>query len=790
MALSSGTRLGPYEILSPLGAGGMGEVYRARDSRLDRDVAVKVLPESLLADADALARFEREAKAVAALSHPNILAIHDFGREGGIAYAVMELLEGETLSERLDAGAVPVRKALDYALQIAQGLAAAHDRGIVHRDLKPQNVIVTRDGLVKILDFGLASRRPLGASTRPLDAAGREQTAAIHHPMAEKGPTAPATESEETTLTRQGMILGTAGYMSPEQVRGRPADPRSDLFSLGVILYEMLAGERAFRKDSDIETMMAILQEEPPQLSRAGKAVPPELEEIVEHCLEKSPEERFQSARDLAFALRVAEREARTGPSGRADSGTRSGAASPAGEASQASIAVLPFRNMSADRENEYFSDGMTEEIINALAKIETLRVASRTSAFAFKGKDEDVRRIGAALGVKTVLDGSIRQSGRKIRITAQLINVADGYHLWSERYDREMEDVFAVQDEIARAIAGMLKVRLLPAEEANLSSRGTENVEAYNDFLKGRYHFNRREPTEAVAEFERALARDPGYVDAYTGLADAYCIYGFYGGIPTLDAFARTRAAARKARELQPDSAEVHVSLALVEHYFGWDLEREEAELREAIRLAPRSAAGYSWLGLCLGFVRRNEEAVAMARRATELEPFSANAQTNVAWTFYAARRFEEAVQEFRRALHIDPNAPYPLWAISLSYMALGRNTEAVASLERVAAITKRKQSHYLGLLGGAYAAAGNREQALALQREIEELASREYVAPFHRAFLHIPMGNLEEAMSCLEKACADRNALTWWLRDAPFYDPIRSHPRYAALVEKIIPA
>jgi Tfp pilus assembly protein PilF len=346
------------------------------------------------------------------------------------------------------------------------------------------------------------------------------------------------------------------------------------------------------------------------------------------------------------------------------------------------------------------------------------------------------------------------------------------------------------VQDEISRAIAGMLKVRLLPAEEANLSSRGTENVEAYNDYLKGRYHFNRREPTEAIAEFERALGRDAGYTDAYTGLADSYCIYGFYGGIPTLDAFARARAAAEKARELEPESADVHVSLALVEHYFGWNLDREESELRHAIRLAPRSAAAYSWLGLCLAFVGRHDEAVAMARRATEIEPLSANARTNVAWAFYAARRFEEAVQEFRRALHIDPNAFYPLWAITLSFLALGRSREAVDSLEKVVAITKRKQSHYLGLLGGAYAAAGNREQARAVLGELEERSSREYVAPFHLAYLHIPMGNLDEAMSCLEKACADRNALTWWLREAPFYEPIRSHPRYAALVDKIVPA
>jgi serine/threonine-protein kinase len=753
----------------------MGEVYRARDSRLDRDVAVKVLPESLLEDGDARARFEREAKAVAALSHPNILAIYDVGREGGIAYAVMELLEGETLRDRLDAGAIAQRKALDYALQIAQGLAAAHDRGIVHRDLKPQNIFVTRDGLLKIFDFGLVLRRE---SARPLDEAEREQTAVSQQPVSKKDPTG------SQTLTRHGTILGTVGYMSPEQVRGAPADHRSDLFSFGAILYEMLSGERAFRKDAEIETMMAILQEEPPELTRGGKAVAPELAEIVAHCLEKSPDERFQSSRDLVFALRVAERSA-----GRPDSGTKSGG-TPALVEAQTSIAVLPFRNMSADRENEYFSDGMTEEIINALTKIEALRVASRTSAFAFKGKDEDVRRIGTALGVRTVLEGSVRRSGRKIRITAQLIDVADGYHLWSDRYDREMEDVFAVQDEISRSIADTLKVRLLPAEAASLAARGTENVEAYNDYLKGRYYFNRREAPAAIVEFERALGRDPRYTLAYTGLADTYCIYGFYGGIPTLDAFARARAAARKAREIEPDSAEVHVSLALVEHYFGWDIAREETELREAIRLVPRSAAAYSWLGLCLALVREgDEESIAMARRATELEPLSANAQTNVGAAFHAARRFEESVREFRRALHIDPNAPYPLWLITLPLMALGRNDEAVASLEKVTALTKRKQSHYLGLLGGAYAAAGNRQKALAIAAELEDLASREYVAPFHLAFLHIPMGNLDEAIACLEKACADRNALTWWVRTGPFYDPIRSHPRFAGLLEKIVP-
>ena len=758
----------------------MGEVYRARDTRLERNVAVKVLPEGLVADGDALARFEREAKAVAALSHPNILAIHDFGREGGIAYAVMELLEGETLRERIDGGPIPQRKALDYALQIAQGLAAAHDRGIIHRDLKPQNVFLTRDGMVKILDFGLASRRPL-------DAAGRGQAAAGQHPMARNSFKEPLTKARESDLTKEGTILGTVGYMSPEQVRGAAADHRSDIFSLGALLYEMLTGERAFRRESDVETMMAILRDDPLEDSAARRALPAELEEIVDHCLEKSPEQRFQSARDLAFALKVA--EGRGSGAGRPDSATRPVTAAGASDSSQASIAVLPFRNMSAEKEKDYFSDGMTEEIITALTRIETLRVASRTSAFAFKGKDEDVRKIGSALGVRTVLEGSVRQAGKRIRISAQLVNVADGYHLWSERYDREMDDVFEVQDEISRSIAEALKVRLLPAEEAGLSSRGTDNVEAYNDYLKGRYYFNRRDAPEAVTEFERALARDPRYTDAYTGLADSYCIYGFYGGIPTLDAFAKARAAAQKALELSPESADAHVSLALVEHYFGWDLEKEEAETRRAIDLAPKSAVAYSWLGLMFAFTNRTAEAFEMARRATEIEPFSANAQANVAWAYYGARRFEEAIREFRRALHMDPNAPYPLWAIGLTYLQLARHSEAIAALEKAVEVAKRRQSHYVALLGGAYAAAGLRADALGLLTELTDRSSREYIAPFHLAFVHIPLGNLDEAISCLEKACEERNALAWWPRTAPFYDPLRAHPRFPAVLAKIVP-
>ncbi|HEY6146474.1 MAG TPA: serine/threonine-protein kinase, partial [Thermoanaerobaculia bacterium] len=395
MPLAPGTRLGPYEILSALGSGGMGEVYRARDGRLERMVALKALPAHLAASADALARFEREAKAVAALSHPNILAIHDFGVENGTPYAVMELLEGATLGDRLSQSSISLRKSLEWGLQIARGLAAAHERGIIHRDLKPQNIFVTRDGLVKILDFGLARQ----------DAAAGDDG------------------SGDPTGTQEGAILGTAGYMSPEQARGRPADHRSDLFSFGAILYEMLSGRRAFHKETAVETMVAILHEEPAPLS--ANDVPAEVEQIVSHCLEKAPEDRFQTARDLAFALQVADRETRFG---RPDSdSTSAGRRAPSQKSSGVSvgppsIAVLPFRNMSADPAAEYFSDGMTEEIITALTGIPDLAVTARTSSFAFKGRDADVRQIGQELGVKTVLEGSVRQAGSRIRISAQLI--------------------------------------------------------------------------------------------------------------------------------------------------------------------------------------------------------------------------------------------------------------------------------------------------------------------------------------------------------------------------------
>jgi serine/threonine protein kinase/Flp pilus assembly protein TadD len=768
VALPAGFRLGPYEIVEPLGAGGMGEVYRARDTRLERDVAIKILPESIQADALALARFDREAKLVAALSHPNILAIHDVGRDTGISYAVTELLEGETLRDRLDAATVPLRKAVQYGRQIAQGLAAAHGRGIIHRDLKPENVFVTREGHVKILDFGLARRDP----AKPGEGVNEAPTVA---------------------RTMPGTILGTVGYMSPEQVRGETVDHRTDVFSFGVVLYELVFGERAFRAETDVETMSAILRDEPSALRRRAKA-PNELVRVIARCLEKKPNERFQSAGDLAFVLQIFEHveEAESVEEKAPGSAPRvpSAARSIISDSSRASIAVLPFRNLSADRENEYFTDGVTEEIINALSKIEALRVASRISAFAFKGKDQDVRQIGNELGVRTVLEGSVRRAGSRLRVTAELVNVADGYQLWSERYDREMEDVFAIQDEISLAIANTLKVRLLADEAGALVARATDDVEAYNHYLKGKYFFNRRVPRQSIAEFEQAIARDPGYAPAYTGLADAYCIFGFYGGIPTLDAFAEARGAASKARELEPDSAETHLTLGLVEHYFGWDFDLEDREFSRAVELAPRSAAAHSWLGLERAFLGDSKEGRASALKATELEPLSPNVYVNVAWTYFAERRFDEAEKEIRRGLALDPDALYPLWACGLTLRMQGRHEESIAMLEKAVSITERAQTWYLGHLGWSYGAAGRRAEAQQILDELRDRSSREYVAPFHVAFVHIGLGELDAAVAALELACEQRNALAWWPRVAPQFDPLRSHPRFERVLEKIVPA
>ncbi|MDQ6707981.1 MAG: serine/threonine-protein kinase, partial [Acidobacteriota bacterium] len=474
MPLAARDRLGPYEILAPLGAGGMGEVYRARDPRLNREVAIKVLPARLANDPQVLARFESEAKAVAALSHPNILAIHDFGTDRGVSYAVTELLEGETLRSHLGRSALPWRKAVEIGIAIADGLASAHSKGIVHRDLKPENIFLTSDGRVKILDFGLARWTAPQASG----------------------------QSDMPTLTQEGVIMGTAGYMSPEQIRGTPADARSDIFSLGCVLYEMVAGRRAFSRETSAQTMAAILEAQPTDIATTGKQVPAGLERAIAHCLEKNPQRRFHSAHDLGLALRgtlEASESSRPFPLGWVAAAVAvialmaavyrsTGRAKPID-----SLAVMPFVNVGGDPNTEYLSDGITENLINNLSQLPTLRVLPRSLVFGYKGREMDPRKVGRDLHVRAILTGKVVQRGDGLHIQTELVDVAEVSQLWGQQYDREFTEILAVQEEIARHVSEKLRLRPTGEEQKRMDKRSTENTEAYRLYLKGRYYWSRR---------------------------------------------------------------------------------------------------------------------------------------------------------------------------------------------------------------------------------------------------------------------------------------------------------
>ncbi|MBW3563666.1 MAG: protein kinase [Acidobacteria bacterium] len=758
--LKAGSRLGPYEVLAPLGAGGMGEVWRARDQRLHRDVAIKVLPEAMVENEMARERFEREAQAVAALSHPNILAIHDFGHDSGIAYAVMELLEGATLRERMQQAEITSARALEWAHQIAQGLAAAHERGIIHRDLKPDNIFVTRDAVVKILDFGLAR----------IDEPAVRDTA------------------EGTTViarTSPGTIMGTLGYLAPEQARGETSDARSDIFSFGVVFYEMLAGKPAFVRSSKMDTIMAILREEPKPLADTGRSVPGEVEDIVRHCLEKAPEDRFRSARDLAFALRLAMRSSSASGSDlvsrhtpRPDETSRRG---------EVSIAVLPFRNISSAADGEYLSDGMTEEIINSISNIPNLHVAARSSSFAFKGSSDDVRKIGRELGVGMVLEGSLRQLGSRLRVSAQLINVESGFQVWSERWDRELADVFAVQDEIAQAIASAFKLRIAP-EDAGAGTGKTQNVDAYDRYLKGRYLLVRRRTREAIEELQAAAETDPDFGDVHTALSDAWAIHGFYSGVSTWEAWARAQAAIDEAERVAPDSASVALSRAILEHYYGWNTAREQAFCRQAIERNPKSADGWNWLGLCLGLTGRTKEALECTARGIELEPYDANVRASAAWASATIGDFETAARVLSRTLEIAPDSGYALWSYATALRFLGRYEESIAVFDKLVEASGREVPFYLARLGAALADAGERSKAEEILHDLQSRRDRKvFVASRDLATLLTALGYHELALDALELARQERNALMWaWIYQAE-YRPLQSHPRWHTLAQQV---
>jgi eukaryotic-like serine/threonine-protein kinase len=749
LPLEPGTRLGPYEVISLLGAGGMGEVYQARDTRLSREVALKTLPARLAERSDAMARFRQEAQVVATLSHPNIVALYDIGDENGIFYAVTELLAGETLQEQLDKGAMPIRKALDRAAQMASGLAAAHEKGIVHRDIKPSNVFITTDGRVKILDFGLAF--------------WKDETT--------------ANSDELPTLDHQtapGTVLGTAGYMSPEQARGQRVDHRSDIFSLGVVLYEMISGQKAFVRDTGADSLSAVLNHDPPEPSRLRPNVPPSLDRLVRRCLEKAPGERFQSARDLAFAVQAISETDLERPADSAREETPS-------------VAVLPFVNMSPDPEQEYFCEGVAEEIINALARLENVRVASRTSAFQFKGRSQDLRKVGEALNVRAVLEGSVRTAGKRLRATARLVAVTDGSTLWAERYDREMEDVFAIQDDISASIVSALRGRLGRDTSPAGARRPTVDVEAYQLFLKGQHNWYKRERgslERAARFFEQATEKDPSYVAALAGAASAYASLSIYGMEPRLAA-AKARSAVQRAVALDPDQAEVRTAQGLVSFCCDFDAARAEAELRRALAINPSHVLARCWIGWVLACSGRAEDSLASFRRAQELDPLSPYVQAAAGHALMLAARPREALEQFEKAVEIDADFLLSLYGLGGALVGLGRHGEGVNALERAAVLAGRA-SFYLAWLGWGYACAGRAPEANAVLGELLKRAESEYVAPPLVAAIEAALGAHDRAFDSLERGYAERNAVMMWLR-WPLWSSLESDPRYRELMRRL---
>ena len=795
--LRPGTHLGPYEITGLLGAGGMGEVYRARDTRLGRDVAIKVLPAEFAGDPDRLRRFEQEARAVAALNHPNIVAIHDIGTYEGSPYIVSELLEGESLRQRLAVAPLPVRKAIELAVQIAQGLAAAHEKGIVHRDLKPENLFITKDGQAKILDFGVAK---LATKLEPVEGAA---------PTVVGG-------------TDPGIVMGTAGYMSPEQVRGLPVDHRSDIFSLGCVLYEMVQGRLAFPGDTTVDTIAAILTRDPEPLSGIDREIPSVLSGIVGRCLEKSPEDRFSSAHDVALALALVagtERSvvaapvaaaARVLPRSRRSVWVAASIgvlglvalaalaylviarrAPPASRApGKLMLAVLPMENLSGDPQQEYFSDGLTEEMIARLGRLEPKRlgVIARTSAMHYKRTTKTIDEIGRELGVQYVLEGSVRREAGRVRVTAQLIQVKDQTHLWAESFERELSGVFLVQAEVAERVAGSLAIELLPERRTILDRGSTTSREAHDAYLRGLFLWNTRQKAnleQAVVLFRRAIDLDQEYAPAYVGLADTYLILYDNGYAAAAETMPPTEVAIRKALELDDASAEAHATLAIFYEDYRWDRPESEREFRRALELNAGCAKAHQWYALLLSGLGRHDEALGHIREAVRLDPASPRMNVNVGWILLVAHRYDEARLILEDVVRLFPADPYSQMVLGRVLHMQGRRTEAAGRYQRASELS----SGSVSALNRAAALfiGGNARDARGLIEGMERGEGPEYVSPADVASLKCLLGDFDAALRCLERAFSTRDGRLGTVKDDPIFDPLRSDPRFQDLLRRM---
>jgi serine/threonine protein kinase/tetratricopeptide (TPR) repeat protein len=777
MPLTPNTRLGTYEILEPLGAGGMGEVYRARDTRLGREVAVKVLPAAVSSSPDRLARFEREARTVAGLNHPNIITLFSVEDESGVRFITMELVEGQSLDRLVTPGGLPLSRVLELAMPLAQALVAAHERGVIHRDLKPGNVMVTRDGWVKVLDFGLAK---LAAPEVPA------QTATF-------GATA------ESPISGEGQVLGTIPYMAPEQIRGESVDARSDLFALGVMLYELATGRRPFTGPTTADVSSAILRDVAvPVLSLRGD-FPRDFGRIIGRCLEKDPRDRVQTARDVYNELRYVQREMERGapsaPRPTPAAPSRPAATTPAAANEVPSIAVLPFVNRSRGEEDEYFSDGLADELLNVLTKIRGLRVAARASSFQFKGKNEDLAVIGQRLNVATLLDGSVRKAGNRVRISVQLVKASDRFQLWSETYDRPLDDIFAVQDDIAQAVVKELRTTLLgekPDSEASgiakadvaVAEKGHgQSGEAHRLYLQGKYfldRFTRLDTVKGLQYLQEAVTLDPSHAAAWAELARAHISNGGYGWAPIHEAYASARESAMKALELAPDLAEAHVRLCAVQRMYDWDWKGAEASGRRALELAPGSAVALSMAGALAHSLHRFDEAEELMRRSVEQDPLNAGAYSSLALVYRSMDRLADAERCIRKGLELSPQRIAGHHMLGVILAEQGRLDEALAEANLEPGEWAR-----LTCLTYVHHTSGRKQESDEALRKLEETHGAD--SAYQIAAMHSARGEMDAGFAWLDRAYAERDSGLAQLVGEPTFRSLHGDPRWAALLKKM---
>ena len=787
-----GTTVSHYKILEKLGEGGMGVVYKAHDTKLDRDVALKFLPQQITVSDEDKARFLQEAKAISALNHPNIATIYDVDEEVGPASAgasaparpgelreagggrqkflVLEYIPGGTLKSKLkqlksEDREFALSEALEYGIQAAEALAHAHRHQIVHRDVKTDNLMLTEEGRVKLTDFGLAKLR------------GSLQ------------------------VTKTGTTVGTAAYMSPEQIRGEEIDQRSDIFSFGVMLYELLTSRLPFRGEFETALNYSILNEDPPSVKSLRKDCPQALERIIDRCLEKERTKRYQNAEEVVDALKEV-RQGLSSPVKVVKNAKKLALFAGGGilvlvvillilffwPSKQAagigkSVAVLPFVNMSSDQENEYLSDGLTEDLCTALSQVKGLRVPARTSCFAFKGKTEDVRKIGEQLNVASVLEGSVSRAGNQLRITAQLIDVSNGFHLWARNYDREMGNILEMRSDIAQQVVAALKVQLGIEESRALGKKPTENAEAHDLYLRGRFYYNQYSwdgLQRALRCYRQSIEKDPAYIDPYIGISLTYdALSDVY--LPPSEALLEGKAAAQKALEIDSLSGEAHGALGIILTLYEWKVPEGKKELRRALQLSPNSSDILTYSCMCAAVCNDMNAALDQVDRAIALDPLSAAASWSKEFILYLARRYDDAIQQHRRTAELDSTFLYWDHTVAASYREKGMFREAVGEYLRI------NSPHPLYGLAVTYARMGRKGDARRIANELEKASKRSYVSPDHIAAIYANLNERDKAFEWLEKAYEARSSSMAGFQLFPEYDPIRSDPRFIALLKKV---